>query len=60
MESYADHSLSLFRDFTLGRSGHYGLRISVQARNLGGQNYEIIRGYPMSGRSFRITIKIAY
>lgn len=60
MESYADHSLSLFRDFSLGRSGHYGLRISAQARNLGGRNYEIVRYYPMPGRSWRIEMKFSF
>ncbi|MGN0189980.1 MAG: TonB-dependent receptor plug domain-containing protein [Candidatus Cryptobacteroides sp.] len=60
LEPYADHSLSLFRDFSLGRSGHYGLRVSAQARNLGGRNYEIVRYYPMPGRNWRIEMKFTF
>ena len=57
IRGYADHGISVGKTFNLRQ---VKLRASLDALNLGGQNYEIIRGYPMSGRSFRITIKIAY
>ena len=60
MEPYADHSLSLFREFSLGRSGHYFLRLSAQVRNLGGKNYEIVRYYPMPGLNWRIETKFTF
>ena len=55
--SYTDHSISVGHTFPIGRTF---LRASLEALNLSGNNYEIIKGYPMSGRSFRITIKFKY
>ena len=55
IRGYSDHCIG--RSFDLRQ---VKLRASLDALNLGGRNYEIIRGYPMSGRSFRLTIKITY
>ena len=57
IEGYCDHSASLNRTFTFR-----GIRIhiSLEALNLGGINYEIIRYYPMPGRNYRLTLKISY
>ena len=53
---YWDHGISLGRDWNL-RSCR--LSISAEALNLTDNNYEIIRCYPMPGRWFRLTVKIA-
>lgn len=50
---YTDHSIVLSR--TLKWRGH-GIRLQADASNLGGKNYEIIRFYPMPGRSFRFSV----
>lgn len=57
MPAYFDHSISAGRSFPL-RSAT--LRISADLMNLGGDNYEIVRYYPMPGRNFRITMKLTY
>lgn len=53
MAGYADHSVTLSRVFALRRSQ---LRVQLDALNLGGKNYEVVRFYPMPGRNFRLTI----
>ena len=58
--SYVDHGISLNRGFAFGRSHNYRIHISLEALNLADNNYEIIRFYPMSGRSYRLTLKIKY
>ena len=55
---YADHGLSLNRIFDFGRN--YKIYIGLEALNLSGVNYEVIRYYPMPGRSFRLTLKFKY
>lgn len=57
IKGYADHGISLGRTFNI--SG-IALHASVQALNLSGTNYEIIKSYPMPGRSFRIGLKLTY
>lgn len=49
---YADHSLSLSRDFLLGR---HQLRTKMTVQNLGGRNYEVVRYYPMAGRNWKLS-----
>lgn len=53
--SYADHSLWLSRDWSVA-----GMMLTTkfEAMNLGGENYEVIRYYPMPGRNYRIAINI--
>ena len=60
MAGYADHSVSVNRDFAFGRNGDYRFCISVEGLNLSGDNYEVIHYYPMPGRSFRLTLKFKY
>lgn len=55
--AYADHSLSLNREFKLNE---YRIGISLEALNLANRNYEIIHFYPMPGRSYRLTLKFRY
>ena len=57
MPAYFDHSVSAGRSFPVRGAA---LRISAELMNLSGDNYEIIRYYPMPGRNFRITMKITY
>ncbi len=74
MAAYQDHSVSLSRELTLGRRGQGGaeeregsaqsdnikLRLSAEVLNLTGDNYEVIRYYPMPGRNFRIKMKVSF
>ena len=53
IDAYADHSVSLYRVFQF--KGHK-LRLQVDAANLGGENYEVVRYYPMPGRNFKVAI----
>ena len=47
---FADHSATVSRAFRIGKSL---LRLRVEALNIGGKNYEVVRFYPMPGRNFR-------
>lgn len=47
--------LSLFKNFTLRR---LGFRAGIEVNNIFGQDYEVIRNYPMPGRNFKATIRI--
>jgi vitamin B12 transporter len=74
MAAYQDHSVSFSREFTLGRRRQTGaeerresahsddirLRLSAEVLNLTGDNYEVIRYYPMPGRNFRIKMKVSF
>lgn len=60
MRGYADHSISINRDFRFGKKHDYKIYISLEGMNLSGDNYEIIHYYPMPGRSFRLTMKVKY
>ena len=52
---YADHGLSLNKEFNLKKAKFYAC---LEALNLGGKNYQVIRHYPMPGRSFRISLRL--
>ena len=53
IEPYTDHSISLYRKFNWKK---HNFKIQLDALNLGGNNYEIIRFYPMPGRNYKISI----
>ena len=57
IDGYCDHSLSLNHIIALKQ---IRLDFSLEALNLAGHNYEVIRYYPMPGRNYRLTIKISY
>lgn len=57
MDGYVEHQLSLRRSFRL-RQGT--LAAQLEAINLGNATYDVIRYYPMPGRSFRATISYSY
>lgn len=52
IESYVDHSISLNKSFDINKNN---LRIQLNLINLSNKNYEIIKFYPMSGRSFTLS-----
>ncbi len=56
LPGYADQSVSLERLFHLNRCA---LTLKVEALNLAGSNYELVRNFPMPGRSFRCGISVA-
>ena len=73
MNAYQDHSVSLSREFVLGGRGGvtgsgnsargdqaFRFRLSAEVLNLTGDNYEVIRYYPMPGRNFRIKMKVSF
>ena len=55
IDGYADHSVSASRSFSLGG---VTARVNVEVLNLAGKNYEIIKNFPMPGRSFRVTLGV--
>lgn len=57
IRGYMDHGISIGRTF---RVSGVALHASLQALNLSGDNYEIIKSYPMPGRQFRIGLKVTY
>lgn len=57
MNSYHEHTLSLSHTFDLDKCD---LRLQVEAVNLTDEQYDVIRYYPMPGRSFRGTINVKF
>lgn len=57
MPAYTDHSVSLLYPFKWIDSQW---QLQLAARNLGNKNYELIKYYPMPGRSYEITLKYHY
>lgn len=57
LEGYSDHSVSASREFKI--KGVKTL-LSLEVLNLANKNYEIVRNFPMPGRSARVTIKMTY
>ena len=57
---YADHNISINREFTFGKVNDCKINISLECMNLSDNNYQIIHYYPMPGRSFRLTMKFKY
>lgn len=55
LASYQDHSISAGREINLGK---IKTTIQVEMLNILNKNYEIVRYFPMPGRSFRVTVKI--
>ncbi|WP_036930266.1 TonB-dependent siderophore receptor [Prevotella sp. 10(H)] len=49
IESYTDHSISLNKSFSIR---DHNLRLQLNLTNLSNKNYQIIKYYPMPGRSF--------
>ncbi|MDL2211112.1 TonB-dependent receptor [Bacteroides sp. OttesenSCG-928-M17] len=57
LESYSNHSVSVKRDLPI-RNVNSSLQVEVL--NIFDKNYEVVRYFPMPGRSVRATLKITY
>jgi len=57
LPAYADHSISVSRNF---RTKNYLINANVEVLNLLNDNYQIIRWFPMPGRSFRATVSVKF
>lgn len=56
LKPYSDHSLALAKDFEV--KGKVVLGYKLELLNLANRHYEIVRNYPMQGRSVRGTLRI--
>ena len=57
LSGYTDHSVSARREF---RWRDVSASVAVEVLNLADKNYEIVKNFPMPGRSFRVTVGIDY
>lgn len=57
IDGYIEQQLSLNKTFAFG---HSSLRLQVEVVNIGDVTYDVIRYYPMPGRSFRGSIKYIF
>lgn len=57
LKGYADHTISLSKAC---RTAVGTLSINIEALNIQNKNYEIVRNYPMPGRSYRIAIHLNF
>lgn len=57
LDSYSDHSLSASRDFNIR---NITASLNLEVLNLMSRNYEIVKNFPMPGRSFRVTVGVRY
>ena len=57
LNGYTDHSVSARRGFRWGKTD---ISLSAEVLNLANKNYEIVKNFPMPGRSFRITVGVKY
>ena len=52
INGYSEHTATLWREFKLGKCG---LRLQAEIINLTDAQYDVIKYYPMPGRSWRLT-----
>ena len=57
LDSYSDHSISAYRDFKIQK---VTASLNLEVLNLMNRNYEIVKNFPMPGRSVRVTIGVRY
>ena len=55
MKGYAEFGITAYRDI---RAGKNLLSLRLDVKNLLGKQYEIVRFYPMPGRSWLLTLAI--
>jgi outer membrane cobalamin receptor len=55
LSGYIEQNLSVSRDFNLKK---IRLHLGAEMLNLANKNYEVIRNFPMQGRSFRVQVKL--
>ena len=58
VDSFVDHSVSVNKSFRVNTIS--SLRLQAELLNLADKNYEIIKGYPMPGRSFRVSATLMF
>lgn len=54
---FADHSISVSRNF---QTKNQMIHVNLEVLNLLNLNYEVVRWFPMPGRSFRATISVKF
>lgn len=57
IDAYFDQTISVNKIIEFNK---YKLRLQAELINLGNKNYEIIKLYPMPGRSFRFSVQLTY
>lgn len=57
LDSYSDHSISASHDFRIKK---VTTSLSVEILNIMNKNYEIVKSFPMPGRSVRATFSVRY
>ena len=57
IKGYVEQQLSFNRTFSLRRCS---LRLQAEILNIGNVTYDVIRYYPMPGRSFRASVRFVY
>lgn len=57
LDSYSDHSIAANRDFKFSR---IIASLNLEMLNIMNKNYEIVKNFPMPGRSVRVTLGIKY
>lgn len=57
IDGYIEQQLSANKTFRIGKCS---LRLQAEVVNLGNVTYDVIRYYPMPGRSFRATVQVTY
>lgn len=55
LDGYADHSLSVAKKW---KNGFGEIDLIIEALNLLNKNYQVVRNYPMPGRSYRATLSM--
>lgn len=61
LAAYCDHGLSTSWHYTADRLPHpLRFRLQLDALNLAGRHYEVIRNYPMPGRQFQAKISLDF
>lgn len=57
IDGYVEQQITLNRSFAVGKCN---LRLQAEVVNLGNVTYDVIRYYPMPGRSYRASLRITY
>ncbi|HLW10987.1 MAG TPA: hypothetical protein VKX35_11330, partial [Fermentimonas sp.] len=57
LKGYTDHSVSISKDF---KTNFIAYKVSLEALNITNKNYEIVKNYPMPGRTIRININMNF
>lgn len=58
LKGYSDHSASISKDFKQNKNQYY--TVGIEALNILNKNYEIIKNYPMAGRTIRLYLTMNF